>query len=248
MSNDVVPKYANLTQAKISLILLLVSYMFHIFVTFLQITKIWNIIFIMKNITSNIKKVLGLAREQGIFRSSDLAQLQIPRVTVTRLVASGRLERIGRGLYCLPQTGFSEKESLAVIAIRVPQAVFCLFTALELHHLTTQLPRQVWIAMPEKSHVPRIDYPTLRMVQYSGKSYSEGIETIQTAEAVLRVYNPAKTVADCFKHRNKIGIDIAIEALKEAYTKKKASMDALWYYAKICRVANIMRPYLESIE
>lgn len=218
------------------------------FVTYLQITKIWNILCIMNKKISSTQKVLELARERGIFRSSDLAKEQIPRVTLTRLLASGQLEKIARGLYCLPHTEFSEKESLAMIAIRVPQAVFCLLTALEIHHLTTQLSRQVWIAMPEKSHIPQIDYPPIKMVQYSGDAWVEGLETIKTPEATLRVYNPAKTIADCFKHRNKIGLDIAIEALKEAYTKKKVSMDELWHYAKICRVANIMRPYLEAIE
>ena len=202
----------------------------------------------MKKTISYSQRILEFAKNKGIFRSSDLAKEQIPRVTLTRLVASGQLEKIDRGLYCLPNIEFSEKENLIIIAIRVPQAVFCLLTALELHNLTTQLPRRIWIAMPARSHNPQIDYPPIKMVQYSGESYSEGIETIHTDKAILRVYNPAKTVVDCFKYRNKIGLDIAIEALKEVYAKKKASIDELWYYAKICRVANVMRPYLEAIE
>lgn len=198
--------------------------------------------------TDHTQNVLGLAQKQGIVRSSDLVKQGIPRITLTRMVAKGQLENVGRGLYCLPDSEFSEKESLAMIAIRVPQAVFCLLTALQIHELTTQLPRKVWIAMPEGSHTPQIKYPPVKMIKYTGEAYSEGIEIIETDNVMLRVYNPAKTVVDCFKHRNKIGLDVAIEALKEVYTKKKATPDEIWFYAKICRVANVMRPYLEAIE
>ena len=214
----------------------------------MQITKKWNILYFMKKTLTYAERLLKLAAKRGMLRSSDLVKEEIPRVVLTRLVLNGQLHKLARGLYCLPDTEFSEKENLAMIAIRVPQAVFCLFTALELHQLTTQLPREVWIAMPEGSHVPQITYPLIKMVQYSPTSYSEGIEIIKTEEVKLRVYNVAKTVADCFKHRNTIGLDVAIEALKETLEKKKASMDELWYYANVCRVANVMRPYLEMIE
>ena len=195
-----------------------------------------------------MQTTLALAEKVGVLRSSDLTKENIPRVILTRLTASGQLEKIGRGLYCLPGTEFSEKESLLAVAIKVPQAVFCLLSALQIHNLTTQLPRQVWIAMPRGSHTPIIAYPPIKMVQYSGAAYTEGIATIESDQSVLRAYNPAKTVVDCFKHRNKIGLDVAIEALKEVRSKDKASADELWHYAKICRVANLMRPYLEAIE
>jgi predicted transcriptional regulator of viral defense system len=126
--------------------------------------------------------------------------------------------------------------------------VFCLLTALQFHELTTQLPRQVWIAMPRGSHVPRIAYPPLKMVQVSGEAYSAGIEVVERDQVPLRVYGVAKTVVDCFKHRNKIGLDVALEALRDARAQRKASADELWHYARICRVANVMRPYLEAIE
>ena len=129
----------------------------------------------------------------------------------------------------------------------MPQAVFCLLTALQFHGLTTQLPRQVWLAMPRGSHAPRIDYPPIRMVQYSGQSYSQGIEVFERDQVLLRVYSVAKTVVDCFKHRSAIGLDVALEALKEARAGQRASADELWRFAKICRVANVMRPYLEAI-
>ena len=113
--------------------------------------------------------------------------------------------------------------------------------------MTTQLPRQVWIAMPRGSHPPRIDYPPIKMVQFTGEAYSAGVEEVERDGVRLRVYGVAKTVADCFKHRNKIGLDVALEALKDARARNKASVDDLWRFAKVCRVANVMRPYLESI-
>lgn len=200
----------------------------------------------MRNDT-HTQRILNLLTRKGMLRPSDLDAIHTPRVVLTRMTASGQLERVGRGLYRLPNSQGSEHESLATIATKVPPAVFCLLTALQFHELTTQLPRQVWIAMPRGSHVPKIDYPPIRMVQFSGKAYSEGIEVIKRDQVKLRVYCVAKTVADCFKHRNKIGFDVALEALRDARSKKKASADDLWRFAKICRVANVMRPYLEAV-
>ena len=193
------------------------------------------------------QRVLELTRQRGLLRSRDLQTVDAPRVILTRMTASGQLEKVGRGLYRLPQTQMSADESLNAIAIKVPQAVFCLLTALQFHGLTTQLPRQVWLAMPRGSHAPRIDYPPIRMVQYSGQSYSQGIEVFERDQVLLRVYSVAKTVIDCFKHRSAIGLDVALEALKEARAGQRASADELWRFAKICRVANVMRPYLEAI-
>jgi len=183
-----------------------------------------------------------------MLRPGDLQDVGAARVVLTRLIASGQLEKVGRGLYRLPGANTSEHETLATIAAKVPQAVFCLLTALQFHGLTTQLPRQVWIAMPRGSHAPKIDYPPVKMVQSTGEAYSEGIEVFERDQVPLRVYGVAKTVADCFKHRNKIGLDVALEALRDARSQKKASADELWRFAKICRVANVMRPYLEAIE
>lgn len=193
------------------------------------------------------QQVLDLASQQGLLRASQLQALGIGRVVLTRLIASGRLERVGRGVYRVPGMQASEHESLATLAVKVPQAVFCLLTALQLHGLTTQLPRQVWIAMPQGSHAPRLDYPPVKMVQFSGEAFAAGVETLQVEQVALRVYSAAKTVADCFKHRNKIGLDVAIEALKDALAQNKATADELWRFAKICRVGNVMRPYLEAL-
>ncbi|MCX7162654.1 MAG: type IV toxin-antitoxin system AbiEi family antitoxin domain-containing protein [Rhodocyclales bacterium] len=196
---------------------------------------------------SHTRKLLRLVRQKGVLRSRDLSTTAIPRIYLSRLIATGQLDRAGRGLYRLPSAPMSENESLVTIATRVPQAVFCLMTALQFHELTTQLPRQVWIGMPRGSHAPKIDYPPLKMVQFSGDAYEYGVEVFVRDKVKLRVYGVAKTIADCFKHRNKIGLDVALEALKNARAQKKASADDLWYFAKICRVANVMRPYLEAI-
>lgn len=194
------------------------------------------------------QRVLDLARQKGMLRPCDLQSVSAPRIVLARLTASGQLERVSRGLYRMPDAQPSESESLATIAAKVPQAVLCLLTALQFHELTTQLPRQVWIAMPRGSHAPKIDYPPVKMVQFTGDAYSEGIEVHERDQMQIRVYGVAKTVADCFKHRNKIGLDVALEALRDARAQNKASADDLWHFAKICRVANVMRPYLEAIE
>jgi predicted transcriptional regulator of viral defense system len=198
--------------------------------------------------TTHHQRALDLLYRKGLLRASDLDAIGVPRVVLSRLTASGQMKRVGRGLYRLPGSSQSEYESLATVAVKVPQAVFCLLTALQFHELTTQLPRHIWIAMPRGSHTPRIDYPPVKMVQMAGDAYSAGIEEHERDGAKLRVYSIAKTVADCFKYRNKIGLDVALEALKEVRAKRSASADDLWRYAKICRVTNVMRPYLEVIE
>lgn len=193
-------------------------------------------------------RIIALLKQKVMLRPSDLDDIGAPRVTLTRMVEAGQLEKIGRGLYRLADAAPSESESLAIVATRVPQAVFCLYTALQFHELTTQLPRDIWIAMPHGSHSPCLDYPPVKMIQLSGQALSVGIEEFKRDGVMIKVYNTAKTVVDCFKHRNKIGLDVALEALRDARTQKKASVDDIWRYAKICHVANIMRPYMESIE
>ena len=196
---------------------------------------------------THIQRVLDLAGRNGLLRTSDLDAIGAPRIALTRLTAAGLLDRVGRGLYRVPDHPGSENESLAAVATKVPQAVFCLLTALQFHELTTQLPRQIWIAMPRGSHVPRIDYPPIRMVQMTGDIYTAGIEEHLRDGVTLRVYGAAKTVVDCFKHRNKIGLDVALEALHDGWSRRKVTADALWHYATINRVSNVMRPYLESV-
>lgn len=193
------------------------------------------------------QRVLRLVRKNGWLRASDLTGAGIPRVVLTRMTASGQLERAAPGLYRLPGASSSEHEGLVTVARKVPQAVICLLSALQFHGLTTQLPWQVWIAMPRGSHVPRLDHPPIKMVQFTGEAYTHGIEMHKREGVALQVYGVAKTVADCFKHRNKIGADVALEALKDALSQGRASFDDLWHCAKVCRVANVMRPYMEAL-
>ena len=194
------------------------------------------------------QSVLELVRRKGMVRPRDLNETGVARMILARLTARGQLEKVGRGLYQLPQRQTSEFESLITIALKVPQAVFCLLTALQFHGLTTQLPRQVWIAMPRGSHTPKIDYPPVKLVQLTNAAYAEGVEVFERDQVKLKVYGVAKTIADCFKHRNKIGIDVALEALKDALAQNKVSANEMWHFAKVCRVTNVMRPYLEALE
>lgn len=197
--------------------------------------------------TTQNQRVLDLLAQKRMLRPIDLDTIGIPRVVLTRLTAAGMVDRVGRGLYRLPGHSVSEHESLVMVAAKVPQAVFCLLTALQFHGLTTQLPRHVWIAMPRGSHSPRIDYPPIRMVQMAGDAHAAGIEEHLCDGVRVRVYSAAKTVVDCFKHRSRIGLDVALEALKDAWKTRKASADDLWKYAQACRVANVMRPYMEVV-
>ena len=192
-------------------------------------------------------KLLDLVRSRGLVRPSDLAPLGIPRVALTRAVRRGQLERVGRGLYGLPDRQVSAHGSLAAVARRVPKGVICLLTALSFHEVTTQLPFQVWLAIDNKAATPKLDCPPLRLVRFSGAALIEGIEEHVVDGVTVRVTGVAKTVADCFKYRNKIGLDVALEALREAWTTRRMTSDEIWRYAKICRVANVMRPYLESL-
>jgi predicted transcriptional regulator of viral defense system len=196
---------------------------------------------------SSHQKVLDLAAERGLIRPRDLTERGLPTVALTRLVRQGRLQRVGRGLYALPDRPVSEHNALAEVARKHPQAIVCLLSALRFHDLTTQSPFEVWLAIPNKARAPKMDYPPLRIVRFSGAALTRGVEDHVIDGVPVRVTGVARTVADCFKFRNKIGLDVALEALQEAWRAKRASMDELWRYATLCRVANVMRPYMESL-
>lgn len=197
--------------------------------------------------TTYTDKVLELVKKAGVLRPRDLKPYGIPRVYLSRLHAAGKLQRIGRGLYVLPGTNVSEHQSMAEACKRIPKGVICLLSALRFHELTTQSPYEVWLAIGEKAWRPRMDYPPLRIVRFSSAALSAGVAEHRIEGVIAHVFIPAKTVADCFKYRNKIGLDVAIEALRECWRSKRCGMDDLWHYAKICRVQNIMRPYIESL-
>ena len=201
----------------------------------------------MPPVDSSHQRILALAATQGLIRPRDLDEWSLPRVALTRLVRQGRLERVGRGLYATPGRPASEHGSMAEVARKHPQAIVCLLSALRVHGLTTQSPFELWVAIPNKSRAPRIDYPPLRVVRFSGVGLTDGVEEHLIDGVVVRVTSVARTVADCLKFRNKIGLDVALEALREAWAARRVTMDDLWRYAVQCRVANVMRPYLESL-
>ena len=193
------------------------------------------------------QQVLQIVRDIGMIRARDLEARGISPTHLQRLYEQGLLLRSGRGIYLPAEADLDEKVSLTEVALRVPAGIVCLLSALPFHGLTTQLPHQVWIALPLRAHTPHLDYPPVRVVHLSGEALTAGIEEHVINNVKVRVYGPAKTVADCFKFRNKIGLDVALEALRDCWNKRQASMDEIWHYAKICRVANVMLPYLESI-
>ncbi len=191
--------------------------------------------------------VLALAMRQPLVRARDLGAMAVPTVVLSRLVAAGKLERVARGVYSLPGRALSEHRSLAEVALRAPRGVVCLLSALRLHGIGTQAPFEVWLAIPPNTPTPRLDQPALRVVRMSGPALTEGIKRIEIDGVQVPVFDPAKTVADCFKFRNKIGLDVALEALRDGWAQRQLTMDALWHYAAVNRVANVMRPYLESV-
>lgn len=192
-------------------------------------------------------KTLKLARRRQGVTARELAAAHIHRQVLSRLVESGEIERVARGVYRLPEHPLTENYGLAMASAVVTHGVICLLSALQFHGIGTQLPSEVWIAIDRRARRPALKYPPLRIVRYSGAALTEGVESHRIEGRTVRVYNVAKTVADCFKYRNKIGLDVALEALREARRAKQASADALWRYAKINRVANVMRPYLEAV-
>jgi predicted transcriptional regulator of viral defense system len=190
--------------------------------------------------------VINLAQQAGAIRPKDLEPLGIPREYLSRLTEQGILQRVGRGLYMLPDYEVTEHHTLVEVSRLVPNGVVCLLSALRFHGLTTQAPFEVWLAIGEKAWKPKIENILLRIFRFSRVSLEAGIEEHWIEGVKVRVFNAAKTVADCFKYRNKVGLDVAIETLRDCRRNRKCSNADLWRFAKICRVSNIMRPYLEA--
>jgi predicted transcriptional regulator of viral defense system len=193
------------------------------------------------------QKALRLIEQQGIVRSRDLEAQGVSRTLLGRLVAEDLVVREARGLYVTAGHKPSEAHSLAQVAKRVPEGVICLLTALRFHELTTQSPTEVWIAIAEKARRPRLDYPRLRIARFSGAALATSIETHQVEGVTIRVYSAAKTVADCFKYRNKVGIDVAVEALRDFLRKYRGGSNELARCAQVCRVSRVMQPYLDAM-
>lgn len=191
-------------------------------------------------------KVLEMVRKKGFLRSKELDKHNIPRVHLSRLCAKQLLVRAERGLYVLPGTDL-DHDDVVEVCRRVPHGVIALVSALEFHGLTTQIPHAVWVAIDHKARPPKIDYPPIRLLRFSKQAMTFGVQSKRVFNNTIRVYSPAKTVADCFRFRNKIGLDIAIEALRDCRKKKAATMDEIWQAAKICRMTKVMQPYLEAV-
>jgi predicted transcriptional regulator of viral defense system len=198
-------------------------------------------------IQTPVSTIMRIAREKRVIRPRDLAAEGVPRVYLRRLVDKGLLVRTARGIYTLPDADVTELHDFVEAARQVPKGVICLLSALRFHDLTTQNPFEVWMAIGESQWMPKIEYPAMRFVRFSVTALEYGIEQHEIEGVTVHVYGPAKTIADCFKYRNKIGLDVALEALRDCWRQRKATMDEIWAAAKVCRVANVMRPYLESL-
>lgn len=201
----------------------------------------------MNSAATHEQSVLAIASTRHLLRARDLADSAIPTVTLTRMVKSGKLERVTRGVYSLPGSSMSEHRSLAETALRVPNAVVCLLSALRVHEIGTQAPHEVWLAIEHQAPIPRLDRPAIHIVRMSGAARTEGVEVHVIDGVNVPVFCVAKTVADCFKFRNKIGLEVALEALRDAWAQRKVAIDSLMHFATINRVANVIRPYVEGV-
>jgi predicted transcriptional regulator of viral defense system len=188
-----------------------------------------------------------LVRQKGLVRLRDATARGIHPEYLRRLASKGELTRVGRGLYALADAQITEHHSLAEVAARVPRGIVCLLTALRFHELGTQNPKRVWLAIDRKAALPRLKYPPLRVVRFSTAALRQGTEERRIEGVPVRLTTPARTVVDCFKYRNKIGLDVALEALRAYRRRKEFKLDELWKYAALQRVARVMKPYLESI-
>ena len=197
--------------------------------------------------TTQSGHILDLAQRQRLLSAADVRTHGWSPQLLIKLEQSGKLQRVTRGLYSLPNSPMTEHQSLIEVCRRVPKAVVCLLSALQFHEIGTQLPFEVWIALPEATQTPALDNPALRIARLRGEAYSEGIETLVEHGSSIRVYSLAKTLTDCFKFRHKVGLDVALEALKDAWRQRKLDMDQVTRFAKINRVERVMQPYLEAV-
>jgi predicted transcriptional regulator of viral defense system len=193
-------------------------------------------------------KALTLARRKSVARARDFAAAGVPRMTLSRLVDEGVFKRVGRGLYQLADSDISVAHSLAEASEAAPKGVIGLLSALQFHQLTTQMPHEVWMLMPSKAWAPTAPPVRLRIIRSSEAMLRPGVEHKEIDGVSVPITSPAKTIVDCFKYRNRVGLDVAIEALRDGLRQRKATRPELQRYAKICRVENVMRPHLETLQ
>lgn len=196
---------------------------------------------------SKKQQVIEFVRTNTLVRPRDLERAGLPRDYLNQLAREGLMIKVARGLYQWHESDSGHYQALIEVAKKVPRGVIALLSALSFHELTTQNPHAVWLAIDRKARQPVIESLAVRFVYFSGDAMTEGVEEHQLSGISVKIFCPAKTVADCFKYRHKIGLDVALEALKDGWRKKLFTMDELHRYAKVCRVQNVMRPYLESL-
>jgi len=196
---------------------------------------------------SQTERLLKFIRDHGVIRARDLAAMNVPRVVLQRLAKRGQIARRSRGVYTSPDHEATRHTDLAEVAVRAPGATICLISALEFHELTTQVPHAVWIMIDRNAYRPKIERPPIRVIYASGESLTRGVETHSIEGVSVRVTNAAKTVADCFKYRDRVGQDVAIEALRDCLRQRKASPSEIYEMARIDRVAKTIRPYIEAL-
>jgi predicted transcriptional regulator of viral defense system len=192
-------------------------------------------------------RLMQLFENTSLLRSKDLEQSGLKRVEISRYVAAGELRRLRRGLYCLPNYCQNEHGDLAIVGKQISEAVICLLSAMCYHELTTQVPAEVWIAIDRKARAPSLDVLNLKVMRFGQTALSYGVEARVIEGVQVRITTIEKTIADCFKYRNKVGLDVALETLKEAQRRKVVEQNELWACAKVDRVTNVIRPYLEAL-
>lgn len=192
-------------------------------------------------------RLLGLAQTRPVFRARDVSAQGIHTGTLTRMARAGALEKVGPGRYRLTTSTVTESHSLVLACSLVPSSVACLSTALLFHNLGTQLPRDVWLAVPRGTRVPSFASPPVRVTRIVPALFDLGVEEHEIEGGKVRVYSVARTVVDCFRFRNKVGIDVALEALSEAWRSRRIDLNEVDRLAKALRVDRVMRPYLEML-
>lgn len=193
------------------------------------------------------ERVRRMVRRRGLVRPRDLERAGLPTVVLYRLRDQGELEQVGPGLFRHPDAAITERHTYAEAAKLVPGGVVCLLSALAFHEIGTQMPHEVWLALRAHAKRPTASAVPLRIVWFSGDAFTEGVETHTVEGVEVSVYSLAKTIADLFKFRNKVGADVAVEALRDAWARRLVTMEEILRFAKVCRVEKVMRPYLESI-
>ncbi len=188
----------------------------------------------------------SLAR-RSIFSAAEAVAAGVHPQTLARLVDRGVVERVSHGRYRLPNAEITEHHSLAIAASAAPKSVICLLSALRFHDVTTQNPSEVWLAIERRSRAPRLDFPPLRIFRFSGQAFTRGVENIIVEGRRVRVYSLAKTIADLFKYRHKVGLEVAVEALRDSIRSRRVKPGDIDPFARICRVREVMRPYLEAL-